>query len=937
MSNLNQPSNIAFLFIGSEVQPTDSNTRLKKILRKMPGSEYNLYSSYISKEELLFPVLIDGLKCKTMLKEKCSHFDQLIFHHQLEFGRQDFIDRITSLFNSKFNGTIIIFSGDAIPENGNWVLENNKSVESIQHSIRFEDILRAWKRRCSTQKHLLLIIDSNYSGHWINKLKNLGEFSISIQTSSTHLQQSYVDSKIGSFFLHNLFKIVCSRTSERILEELFIKQTPCFYGDFHEVYRTFGLKLKLESYEDMRKALSNESHGDWPRIFKHLKTWHSKLPLDKQITINWDSLPAYIDSNNQKYEGNIDREGNKEGFGVLYFSNNVPEFKGHFQNDFKHGKGAFFDRSGKILFEGSFQNGQQIGHGRLYDIEASKFIEGNAIEFVISGDVCEYDLQGNLIFHGSYLNNRRNGLGVDFYSSQKIKMQANWIDGKAEGFVHEFNQNGTPLYNGYYKNGLRSGTGELFYENGNLKYIGGFENGLFSGLGKAYSFTGEVICEGEFQSGHLTGMAVAHIRSGKVIWKGVFQDKLESTLTSSQKEKMLKHFKNITSSVKSKNSSISTHSKGDLVMKLLELKNKDSHTQFFPINTTEFRKNRSISANIVEPKKRKSRNSLKYPNLDQNLLLSSPNPTHHLRKMSFLRISENLFEQNFSNEKKRNENGFKNTETLVEDADENKTITNLAINEELAEEKQNILMTQVGNEDNRINLEPNELNHLNRVYDKNSNFFKEFLSEKNIIYNYEPILEKDLKNKNTSDQKTTSNAKFTQESPSNPESPSVDKTKNLKNDDKKVDINFKPKELIKFSPVKADLQKVDGSFFFENSFCALNSGKKEEKHQESQQITQKSSISDIKMGEDNTSKHSLVQRNKSQFLKKKLIVIKNFEGKQYLRDSRTKSVDITNTSSNDLSRKDKKNENKNLPTKPKPHFLKIVISEGKQVKTVRFS
>jgi len=46
--------------------------------------------------------------------------------------------------------------------NGNWLFDD----QDRQKIISFPDILKIWRRKVKNQKHLLLIIDSDYSGHW---------------------------------------------------------------------------------------------------------------------------------------------------------------------------------------------------------------------------------------------------------------------------------------------------------------------------------------------------------------------------------------------------------------------------------------------------------------------------------------------------------------------------------------------------------------------------------------------------------------------------------------------------------------------------------------------------------------------------------------------------------------------------------------------------
>lgn len=82
-------------------------------------------------------------------------------------------------------------------------------------------------------KHLLIIIDSDYSGHWCRHLMMRPTSTISIQTSSSYWQESIADIKVGSFFTHNLLKIISKRKDEDIVEPMLNKQNPRFFGNFN--------------------------------------------------------------------------------------------------------------------------------------------------------------------------------------------------------------------------------------------------------------------------------------------------------------------------------------------------------------------------------------------------------------------------------------------------------------------------------------------------------------------------------------------------------------------------------------------------------------------------------------------------------------------------------------------------------------------------------
>lgn len=95
-------------------------------------------------------------------------------------------------------------------------------------------------------------------------------------------------------------------------------------------------------------------------------------------------------NNINKYTGNV-RNGNKDGYGKLYFDNNCTkicydgnwsenkrsgygksfridgtiEYDGYWKNDQRHGEGKVFSENGELFMEGQFKNGNIDGSGKI--------------------------------------------------------------------------------------------------------------------------------------------------------------------------------------------------------------------------------------------------------------------------------------------------------------------------------------------------------------------------------------------------------------------------------------------------------------------------------------------------------------------------------------------------------------------------------------------
>ncbi len=159
---------------------------------------------------------------------------------------------LSDIFDKKGKGTLIVYSGAAMP-NGDWLLENANRHEP--EFFDYEEMKSLWQARKSSQKNLLMIIDSNYSGQWTRRLSVRNDPTISIQSSTRYWQKAAIDAKLGSYFLHNLYKITKRRRKELIVEPMSLKNLqhkPSFYGSFERIDRHFGLKLKYDIWHDMR-------------------------------------------------------------------------------------------------------------------------------------------------------------------------------------------------------------------------------------------------------------------------------------------------------------------------------------------------------------------------------------------------------------------------------------------------------------------------------------------------------------------------------------------------------------------------------------------------------------------------------------------------------------------------------------------------------------
>ncbi len=77
------------------------------------------------------------------------------------------------------------------------------------------------------------------------------------------------------------------------------------------------------------------------------------------------------------------------------------------------------------------------------------------------------------------------------------------------------------MFQGRLKDGKYTDEGELFYEDGFVKYQGGFENSLYEGKGKLYEKNAELLYEGSFTKGLYDGRGILYEKN-KQLYSGDF-------------------------------------------------------------------------------------------------------------------------------------------------------------------------------------------------------------------------------------------------------------------------------------------------------------------------------------------------------------------------------------------------------------------------------
>lgn len=148
--------------------------------------------------------------------------------------------------------------------------------------------------------------------------------------------------------------------------------------------------------------------------------------LEKKDQIDVKVRIVYV--NNDVYEGEIDLQGVKEGWGVYLYSNHE-RYEGFWQNNRIHGYGKYFFKGGEY-YEGDWYEGRKEGVGIL------KFNQGDRYEGEFYRD--DFDGKGTFFyangekFDGEWREGKKNGQGT-FWGKER-KIVGEWLEDELQHF-----------------------------------------------------------------------------------------------------------------------------------------------------------------------------------------------------------------------------------------------------------------------------------------------------------------------------------------------------------------------------------------------------------------------------------------------------------------------------------------------------------------------
>ena len=568
-----------WMYLGSHIsKPSTDNS--SKISERMTLPHRTGKSSYRSKFQELNPILLDQEAIVKLFHGKYRNYVALVNMGKYVTDKNTLILKLTELFNETIENSMIVYSGPAEEMTGDWKFEfKTNEGELVEGTISFEEILAVWKKRNHVQRHLLLIMDSSFGENWIIKLRNEGESTITIQSSTRQFDRATDDKKIGSYFIYNWTKILAGSKFDQVYAPVKNPQVPTFYGNFYHAEKYFGVQLKFENWNDMRKALNSSYFGDWPRLCGkdnpyiddiektdqaeltrtmmssikvggknfHGKHMHGSISremptckpgqinsypllartflqpmIDEQI-IRKESLNKSIllkTTNLSKKDGYLPTQGDFNDF-----VNEEGKYLGdHNAKNTRNGYGVLLDENERVIFQGQFKNGLKHGMGVVFTAERVKVFEGVYEHHMKNGRGQVFNEDRIVIFDGWFEDDLRHGEGSEYLEDGLLLFEGSYFNDLRQDEGIEYYRNGLPQFRGTWKNGNVHGKKIIcYYETGPVDYKGEYQEGIRTGYGKKYYESGDLMYQGELLEGEFHGQGTFWEIGTKLVLEGFWE------------------------------------------------------------------------------------------------------------------------------------------------------------------------------------------------------------------------------------------------------------------------------------------------------------------------------------------------------------------------------------------------------------------------------
>lgn len=444
---------------GKKYQPKD----IKPSFQDLSDAEKEAYKAlyleiaHLNENQSQFTVR----RFKNFLSPYYTIFKEMNLSLDTNKPKRNVLIRLKELFEAEQHDSSIVYYNGPASKTGGLIIE---SKDFGEEELFLKDVLEEWKKKASQQKHLLIILESNYSGKWVKELNELKLPDVSILAACREKEKTST-CKIGGLFMHNFLKYLTKNQNENITPPT--EASPNFSGDY----------MKCKQYTN---------------LFLNFKDWDSIIAIQK-------SEFGKITYENGVYIGHIAR-ASKHFWGNFRWTSGIfkdSQYFGEFHNGQLQGKGIMMYKNGRV-YAGGFVNNAHEGLGEEWydnkDFYVGKyhkgFKSGQGVYTYANGDV----------YKGDFSENKPNGRG-------KLTMK-----------------NGC-LYSGQFKSGKCEGKGTYKYKNGDV-YVGEWCASLKHGKGK-YSYVNGDVYEGDFINGVRHGYGIFKSKTGEM-YKGNWEMDMKS-------------------------------------------------------------------------------------------------------------------------------------------------------------------------------------------------------------------------------------------------------------------------------------------------------------------------------------------------------------------------------------------------------------------------
>ena len=97
--------------------------------------------------------------------------------------------------------------------------------------------------------------------------------------------------------------------------------------------------------------------------------------INKQGQSQGKNISTVTMKTGSTYTGELNGRNERDGYGV-YNVINGGSFEGYWKNGFKHGRGVFYYRGGKVHYDGEWQCGEPHGEGKVFNMSGELKYEG---------------------------------------------------------------------------------------------------------------------------------------------------------------------------------------------------------------------------------------------------------------------------------------------------------------------------------------------------------------------------------------------------------------------------------------------------------------------------------------------------------------------------------------------------------------------------------